>query len=81
MILRLAKRFNIDDGADQYEKLPEGVKTLYAHFSYLEIIRPLVCMDKKENPAISYEALANRYGISKVGVYKMILSWVGRDFE
>lgn len=79
MTFRLAERFGIAEGAECFEELPEGVRELYGHFTYLEIIRPLVCLDKKENPALSFEALANRYGISKNGVYKMILAWVGRD--
>lgn len=79
MTLRLAQRFQIDEGAKCYDDLPNGVKNLYSHFSYQEIVRPLICMDKKENPSISYEALANRYGISKVGIYKMILTWIGKD--
>lgn len=79
MTFRLADRFGIAGGAQCFAELPEDVRALYSHYTYLEIIRPLVCLDKKENPALSFEALANRYGISKNGVYKMILAWVGRD--
>ena len=79
MTLRLAKRFGICEGAETFEALPDDVKELYGHYTYLEVIRPLVCMDKKENPKLSFEALSNRYGISKAGVYKMILAWVGRE--
>jgi hypothetical protein len=79
MTLRLAKRFGIDEGAETYEALPQGVKCLYSHFSYLEIVRPLICLDKKENPAMSFSALANRYGVSRIGAYQMVLNWLGRD--
>lgn len=79
MTLRLAQRFGIDEGAQTYAELPTGVKCLYSHFTYLEIVRPLICLDKKENPSISFSALANRYGISRNGAFLMILNWLGRD--
>jgi len=79
MTLRLAQRFGIDEGAQSYEELPEGVKCLYSHFTYLEIVRPLVCLDKKENPSMSIRALAIRYGVSRMGAYQMVLNWLGRD--
>lgn len=80
MTYRLAVRFGIAEGAECYDNLPEDVKSLYAHYSYLEIVRPLVCLDKKENPRLSFEALANRYGISKKGAYSMVCAWLGKDF-
>lgn len=79
MTLRLAQRFGIDEGAQTYAELPDGVKCLYSHFTYMEIVRPLICLDKKENPAISLNALANRYGVSKYGVFGMLLNWLERD--
>lgn len=79
MTLRLAQRFGIDEGAQVYADLPDGVKCLYSHFSYLEIVRPLICLDKKENPAISYSSLSLRYGVSRIGAYQMVLNWLGRD--
>lgn len=78
MVLRLAQRFDIADGAEVYDDLPEDVKRLYSHFSYMEIVRPLVCMDKKANPRLSFEALANRYGISKKGAYSIIIAWMDK---
>lgn len=78
MVCRLAQRFGIAEGAERYADLPEDVKELYAHYTYYEIIRPLVCMDKRDNPSLSFQALANRYGISGVGAYRIILAWVGQ---
>ena len=79
MTLRLAQRFGIDEGAQTYEELPAGVRALYSHFSYQEIARPLICMDKKESPNLSCEALSNRYGVPRITVYRILLNWIGRD--
>lgn len=79
MTFRLAQRFGIDEGAEDYEGLPEGVKALYVHFTYREIVRPLICLDKKENPNISYRALGIRYGVSSSGVCDIIFAWIGRE--
>lgn len=79
MVFRLASRFGIADGAEGYSDLPAEVKHLYSHFTYHEIVRPLVCLDKKENPNLSFQAIANRYGISTMGAYQMIVSWLGRE--
>lgn len=80
MVCRLAQRFGIADGAEDYADLPDDVKALYAHFSYLEIIRPLICMDKRDNPKLSFEALANRYGTTRSTAYYIVCAWLGRDF-
>jgi hypothetical protein len=77
MVLKLAKKFQIDEGAGVYEDLSEGVKNLYLHFSYSEIVRPLICMDKKENPSISLDSLATRYGVAKTSVYRILITWQG----
>lgn len=78
MVCRLAQRFGIAEGAECYADLPDDVKELYSHYTYYEIIRPLICMDKRDNPSLSFQALANRYGISNVGAYRIILAWVGQ---
>lgn len=78
MVFRLAQRFGISEDAERYSELPEDVKELYDHYTYYEIIRPLICLDKQENPSLSFQALANRYGISSVGAYRIILAWVGQ---
>lgn len=61
VIIRLAKLQGIT--AAKYDDLPGDLRLFYSHFKYVDLIRPLLSIDRERG--MSYGQLAVKYQVTK----------------
>jgi len=69
MTVRLANAFGFK--AERVEDVPEGLLELWSVYPYCELVRPLIHLERKKRPDVSYEKLAIEFGLTKSRIYRI----------